>query len=36
MQNIFTEIYENCIWGNNYQKEYNGSSGTRSSVECNI
>ena len=27
MEQIFTNIYENAIWGNNNNQEYNGSSG---------
>jgi hypothetical protein len=36
MDKIFTNIYENRLWGNNNAKEYNGSSGEGSSVEYNI
>jgi hypothetical protein len=33
--NIFTNVYENCIWGNNENPEYKGSSGSGSLVENN-
>jgi len=33
---IFTQIYEKCLWGDNENKKYNGSSGPGSSVEFNI
>jgi len=35
MENIFTSIYENKIWGNNDNPEYNGSSGEGSGVDVN-
>ncbi len=35
MENIFTYIYENKIWGDNQNKEYNGSSGTGSDINFN-
>jgi SAM-dependent methyltransferase len=31
METVFTNIYENCIWGNNENDNYNGSSGSGSS-----
>ncbi len=34
--NIFTYIYENCIWGSNKNESYKGSSGIGSILECNI
>jgi hypothetical protein len=36
MEHIFTQIYENSVWGTNNKKEYNGSSGSGSSIEYNI
>jgi len=36
MESIFTEIYTNCVWGNNNEQDYNGSSGTGSDIEYNI
>jgi len=36
MDNIFTNIYETCEWGNNQSSSYKGSSGGGSSVEYNI
>jgi len=36
MENIFTNIYENCDWGNNKHNNYNGSSGRGSDVDYNI
>lgn len=33
---IFTNIYEGCLWGDNKNKNYNGSSGGGSSLEYNI
>lgn len=36
MEEVFTNVYENCIWGNNNIKEYNGSSGGGSSIDYNI
>ena len=35
MEEIFTNIYENKIWGNNNNLEYWGSSGEGSSSENN-
>jgi hypothetical protein len=35
MENIFTTIYENKIWGSNQNNSYNGSSGVGSSIEYN-
>ena len=35
MENYFTYLYENNIWGNNNIDEYNGSSGIGSSIEYN-
>lgn len=35
MENTFTFIYENKIWGDNQNQEYNGSSGTGSDVDYN-
>ena len=35
MENIFTEIYEKCVWGNNNENEYLGSSGFGSSLSFN-
>lgn len=35
MENIFTKIYDECIWGNNKNLNYNGSSGHGSSIEIN-
>ena len=35
MEQIFTNIYENSIWGNNNNPEYNGSSGGGSDVDFN-
>lgn len=36
MEDIFTDIYINCIWGNNNRSEYNGSSGSGSDIDYNI
>lgn len=36
MDKVFTNIYENKIWGDNNNKEYNGSSGGGSSIDYNI
>ena len=36
MEKVFTDIYENKIWGDNYNLEYIGSSGGGSDIECNI
>lgn len=35
MENTFTNIYENSIWGNNNSCDYNGSSGEGSNVDYN-
>ena len=35
MEEIFTNIYENKIWGNNKNNEYSGSSGVGSSINYN-
>lgn len=35
MENTFTYIYENRIWGNNNNNEYNGSSGGGSTINFN-
>jgi hypothetical protein len=35
MEQVFTYIYENKIWGNNYNAKYNGSSGEGSSINYN-
>jgi hypothetical protein len=35
MEQAFTNVYENSIWGNNNSIEYNGSSGHGSDVEYN-
>jgi hypothetical protein len=35
MEICFTNVYENKIWGNNNKVEYNGSSGSGSSIEYN-
>lgn len=35
MENIFSSIYENKVWGNNTNSEYNGSSGGGSDIEYN-
>jgi hypothetical protein len=32
---IFTDIYENCVWGNNCEIEYNGTSGLGSEINYN-
>ena len=36
MENIFTNIYDTNEWGNNNNKDYNGSSGEGSQVSINI
>lgn len=36
MDTTFTEIYEKSIWGDNYNREYLGSSGCGSTIEYNI
>ena len=35
MEQIFTNVYENNIWGNNNNTEYNGSSGGGSDIDYN-
>jgi hypothetical protein len=35
MEKTFTNIYERCLWGNNSNREYSGSSGDGSKVEVN-
>jgi len=35
MEDFFTYTYENKIWGDNNNKEYNGSSGGGSDVDYN-
>jgi hypothetical protein len=35
MEEVFTNIYENKIWGNNLNLEYNGSSGGGSDIHYN-
>ena len=35
MNKVFTDIYENCIWGSSDSAEYNGSSGPGSEVSYN-
>ena len=35
MENVFTNIYERCVWGNNGIANYNGSSGPGSDVDYN-
>ena len=35
MEETFTNIYEKALWGDNYNQEYNGSSGTGSDLEFN-
>jgi hypothetical protein len=35
MEEIFTNIYENKIWGGNYISEYNGTSGCGSEISYN-
>ena len=36
MEQIFTNVYENKIWGDNNNPEYNGSSGGGSDIDYNI
>jgi len=36
MEEVFTHIYETAVWGNNKNKDYNGSSGGGSDVHYNI
>lgn len=35
MENFFTNIYENNVWGNNNNQYYRGSSGGGSSIDFN-
>ena len=35
MEQVFTYIYENNIWGNNLNSQYSGSSGDGSTIEFN-
>ena len=35
MEEIFTKIYDSCLWGNNNDNEYDGSSGGGSTLEYN-
>ena len=35
MEHIFTNVYETNLWGNNNNKEYNGSSGEGSAINYN-
>jgi hypothetical protein len=35
MEQAFTSIYENKVWGNNNNREYNGSSGAGSTIDNN-
>jgi hypothetical protein len=35
MEKIFTDIYENFTWGKNNEEEYNGSSGSGSTINYN-
>jgi hypothetical protein len=35
MEQVFTRIYEQSIWGNNHNTEYNGGSGSGSAVDYN-
>ena len=36
MEQIFSSIYKNCLWGSNGNSNYQGSSGDGSSPEYNI
>ena len=36
MEHIFTNLYENKLWGNNNHAEYSGSSGCGSSLNFNV
>ena len=36
MEDIFTNIYEKSVWGDNNNKEYNGTSGGGSDIDYNI
>ena len=35
LENIFTKVYENKVWGDNNNEEYNGSSGWGSDIDYN-
>jgi len=35
METVFTNIYENHLWGNNHNNDYNGSSGGGSDIDYN-
>jgi hypothetical protein len=35
MDQVFTKVYENNIWGNDNNVEYNGSSGPGSDIDYN-
>jgi len=35
MEDVFTNIYENSVWGDNCNSEYNGSSGVGSTIDYN-
>jgi hypothetical protein len=35
MESVFTNVYENKVWGNNKNKQYKGSSGSGSNVKYN-
>jgi hypothetical protein len=35
MEQVFTNVYENKVWGNNNNAEYNGSSGNGSDIDYN-
>lgn len=35
MEEVFTNVYENKTWGNNFNTEYNGGSGGGSTIEFN-
>jgi len=35
MEEVFTNIYEKALWGNNGNQEYNGSSGYGSELDFN-
>ena len=36
MESVFTNVYENKLWGNNNCIEYSGSSGGGSDINYNI
>jgi hypothetical protein len=36
MEQTFTNVYENNVWGNNHMTEYKGSSGSGSNINYNI